>query len=709
MKKHYVLILLLSVSFFAKAQDPFITFEVLSTQASEDDGTITIAVSISEEADVSTDISMVYTNDLNTSFILDTPTLTFTTGGPTTQNATITLTDNTEGNQDYLVSLALENIVGGQEGEITLHNVYVIDDELQAPTATNALAMSFETSFEVAGAEIVTHDADSNRLFVSNSGDASVEVIDFSNPLTMSLITSIDMSAFGDEVTSVSAYNGAVAVAVKAANQSNGQVVFIDTDGNVLSNVEVGSLPDMVTFTPDGTTLLVANEGEPNDDYTIDPEGSISVIDLSGGIESLVQDDVTTLTFNAFDAEQAVLEAAGVRIFGPGASVSQDLEPEFITVTDDSTIAYVSLQENNAYAVIDLTIPSITEVTSWGVKNHLLEENALDVSNRLDFVFMSTWNIAGMYQPDAITNYTVNGTNYIVIANEGDARDYDGFSEEVRIDDLDLDPEAYPDVAILQIDENLGRLRTTNATGDTDGDGDIDIIHAYGGRSFSIVNAATGEVVYDSQDILERIIKEDPTYGVIFNATNDENNFKNRSDDKGPEPEAVIVQQIGDQWYAFVGLERIGGIAVFNVTDPTAPTFETYVNNRDTTLDIENPEGDLAPEGVIYIAPEDNTTGNGLIVVANEVSATIAVYSLANDTLDIDEFTTTDTAIKVYPNPAENGNLFFSQESGYDMYDMLGRKVASSPLASQIHIDTISKGIYIIKFSNGTAQKVIIK
>ncbi len=709
MKKYYVLILLLSVSFFAKAQNPLITFETALTQASEDDGTILIAVSISEEADVTTDIGMVYTNDLGSSFTLNTPTLTFTSGGPITQNVTITLTDNIDENQDYLITLALENTVGADPGEEIVHNVYVIDNELQAPTATNTLGMSFETSLEIAGAEIVTHDAGSNRLFVSNAGDASIEMIDFSDPLNMSFITSIDMSAFGAEVTSVSAYNGVVAVAVKAADQGNGQVVFIDTDGTVLSNVEVGSLPDMVTFTPDGTMLLVANEGEPNDDYTIDPEGSVSVIDVSGGIESLVQDNVTTLSFTAFDADQAALEAVGVRIFGPGASVSQDLEPEFITVTEDSSLAYVSLQENNAYAIVDLTIPSITEVTSWGVKDHSLEENALDVSNRLDFVFMSTWNIAGMYQPDAITNYTVNGTNYIVIANEGDARDYDGFSEEVRIKDLTLDPDVYPNASILQIDENIGRLRTTNATGDTDGDGDIDIIHAYGGRSFSIVNANTGEIVYDSQDILERIIKEDPTYGPIFNATNDENNFKNRSDDKGPEPEAVIVQQIGDQWYAFVGLERIGGIAVFNVTDPTSPTFETYVNNRDATPDVENPNGDLAPEGVIYIAPENNATGNGLIVVANEVSATISVYMLANDTLNIEEFSSTGNTIAVYPNPSRNGLIFFSKETGFEMYDMIGRNVASTKSATQVDVAALKSGIYIIHFDNGTTQKVIIK
>ncbi|WP_299766341.1 choice-of-anchor I family protein [uncultured Dokdonia sp.] len=686
-----------------------ISFNEELTQVSENDGVVTIPVSISEAADATVVITVTLTNDLESSFVLNTTTLTFTADGATTQNVMMNLADNTDPNQDYYIALALENSIGAEEGEFTTHTVYVLDDELQTPNAANVLGMSFTTNIEVNGAEIVTHDMESNRLFVSNAGDNTVEVIDFNDPLNLTTLPAIDMSTFGDEVTSVSAYNGTVAVAVRAADQGNGQIVFIDTDGTVLSNVEVGSLPDMVTFTPDATKVLVANEGEPSDDYTIDPEGTISVIDITGGIETLTQAEVTSLTFTNFDADQAALEAAGVRIFGPEASISQDLEPEFITVTDDSTIAYVSLQENNAYAIVDLVTPSITAVEAWGVKDHSLEENALDVSNRLDFVFMSTWNTVGMYQPDAIANYTVGGTNYIVIANEGDARDYDGFSEEVRINDLNLDPTAYPNAHFLQMDETLGRLRTTNATGDTDGDGDIDLIHTYGGRSFSIVNADTGAIVYDSQDVLERIVKEDPVYGVIFNTTDDENVFKNRSDDKGPEPEAVIVKEIAGQWYAFVGLERIGGIAVFNVTDPTAPTFETYVNNRDTTIDIENPEGDLAPEGVIYIAPEDNATGKGLIVVANEVSSTISIYTLENDTLSTEEFTISNETITIYPNPTSNGTLYFSKESGFVMYDLVGRQVASSPLASQVQINTLKTGVYLINFDNGTTQKVMIK
>ena len=248
----------------------------------------------------------------------------------------------------------------------------------------------------------------------------------------------------------------------------------------------------MLTFTPDGTKVLVANEGEPNDDYDIDPEGTISIIDLTNGVENITQNDVTSLNFNDFDASQETLAASGVRIFGPGASVSQDLEPEYITITEDSTTAYVSLQENNAYAIVDIETSTITAIEPYGFKDHSLTENAFDASNRIDFIFMSSWNTLGMYQPDAIANYDVNGTNYIVMANEGDARDYDGFSEEDRVGDLDLDPTAYPNADIIQLDENLGRLTVSTAIGDTDGDGDIDQIYSYGARSFSILDTTTG-------------------------------------------------------------------------------------------------------------------------------------------------------------------------------------------------------------------------
>ena len=204
--------------------------------------------------------------------------------------------------------------------------------------------------------------------------------------------------------------NGLVAIAVSANVETDlGSVVFTDLDGNNPVEVQAGALPDMLTFTPDGNSVLVANEGEPTEDYTIDPEGSVSVIDVTGGLAGITQAEVTQINFNAFDSQQATLIADGVRIYGPGASVSQDLEPEFITVSEDSQTAYVACQENNAYAIIDLTTNTVTDIKSFGLKDHSLPENTLDVSDETDFIFDASWPIKGMYMPDGITNYTVGG------------------------------------------------------------------------------------------------------------------------------------------------------------------------------------------------------------------------------------------------------------------------------------------------------------
>lgn len=708
MKKNYAFLCILFLPYFTYAQDITINFEESQVVLSENSGTTPLAISISETTDLTASINVTFTNDENESFSIE-DSVNFVNGESTVQTIDLTVADNDTLGKDYLIVLSIQDPNGATLGEDSVQTIYITDDEAHAPEAGNILEIQLSNSIEVNGAEIVTYDAESARLFVSNSGDTAVEILDFSDPTNMSFISTVILENFGDEVTSVSAFDGIVAVAVKAEDQENGTVVFMDTDGNVLSNVTVGSLPDMLTFTPDGTKVLVANEGEPNDEYTIDPEGAIAIIDLTSGVATITNEDVTLLDFNAFDSEIETLRASGVRIFGPNASVSQDLEPEFVAISDDGTTAYVSLQENNAYAIVNLETQTIEEIIPYGFKDHNLEENAFDASNDLDFVFMSSWKTFGMYQPDAISYYSVNDVDYLVIANEGDARDYDGFSEEVRVRDLILDPTAYPDAAIIQEDENLGRLRCTNATGDTDGDGDIDQIYSYGGRSFSIINAETGAQIYDSGDLLERITSEDEVYGAIFNATDDENNFKNRSDDKGPEPEAVTLANINEQWYAFVGLERIGGVAVFNITDPQNPTFEKYVNNRDTTPDVENPAGDLAPEGIIYIAPEDNPSGIGYMVVANEVSSTITAYELANDTLSIEDNKTAQNEITIFPNPAQDGLIYFSQVTSYRIIDLQGRLITSGEQAISAPVNTLKSGMYIINFENGSSQKLIKK
>ncbi len=200
--------------------------------------------------------------------------------------------------------------------------------------------------------------------------------------------------------------------------------------------------------------------------------------------------------------------------------------------------------------------------------------------------------------------------------------------EEVRVSDLELDSTAYPDAGILRQSHALGRLTVSGVDGDADGDGDVDQIYVYGGRSFSIWRAATGELVFDSGDQLERLTAADPVFGELFNASNDNNSFKNRSDNKGPEPESVTTAVINGTVYGFVALERTGGIVVYDLSNPAGPVFVEYVNSR-TPGDDEG--GDLGPEGILHIQPANSPIDTGLIVVANEVSATISVYVVEED------------------------------------------------------------------------------
>lgn len=480
--------------------------------------------------------------------------------------------------------------------------------------------------FDESAAEIAAHDPHTQRLFVINANSGQVDVLDIRDPTAPAVLFSIDLSSYGAAVNSVDVYQGLVAAAVEAdASTDNGRVVFMDVDGQVVAAVEVGALPDMLTFTPDGKQVLVANEGEPNDDYDIDPEGSVSIIDLPADIGTLSPIHVRTADFGAYNG--AALDPS-IRIFGPGATVAQDLEPEYITVSKDSKTAWVALQENNAIAVLDIASGQFTELRGLGFKDHSLPGNELDASNQDGTINITNWPVLGMYQPDAIASYRYRGRTYIVSANEGDARDYDGYSEEARVRDLPLDPDVFPDAEELQQNENLGRLTTTTVNGLNPDTGLYEEIYAFGARSFSIWSKDL-EQVYDSGADFEHITAEiDPDN---FNANNDDNDsFDSRSDDKGPEPEGVTVARLWGRTYAFIGLERVGGIMIYDITRPYRPAFVQYLNNRNFDVDAETPEaGDLGPEGLIVIRGKDSPKlGIPLLVVTNEVSGTTTLFRI---------------------------------------------------------------------------------
>ncbi len=303
--------------------------------------------------------------------------------------------------------------------------------------------------------------------------------------------------------------------------------------------------------------------------------------------------------------------------------MAQDLEPEYIAVSDDSKWAYATLQENNALAKIDIDNAKVLELIPLGYKDHSLFGNLLDASDKDDTINLAAYpGLLGMYQPDAIASFTAKGKTYLITANEGDARDYDTYAEEARIKDLNLDTTAFPNAGELRQDEWLGRLTVTTANGDPDGDGDFDHLYSFGGRSFSVWGDQ-GNLIYDSGDDLEQLTALPQAQN--FNADQDENDPDKRSDNKGPEPEGIVLGKIGEKIYAFVGLERIGGIMVFDISEPAQPAFVQYINPRDFSINPETAIG-IGPEGLDFVPQGLSPNGKPLVIAANEVSGDITVF-----------------------------------------------------------------------------------
>lgn len=540
--------------------------------------------------------------------------------GQTTGTVTFTVRNDAEAEGTETAVLT----ISGPSAGITLGTPVTQNIAITDNTCQPLLRKSTATSAN--GAEISAYDSASKRVFTV-AGPA-MEYYNLSNTGTLSGPNNIPSGFTVGSNTilpnSVAVKNGTVAVsyAIVGANnaQQPGVVAFYNAATTAyINHVTVGYLPDMLIFTPDGSKILTANEGEPNSygqGTSVDPEGSVSIIDISGGVASAT---VQTAGFTSFNGQAATLRAAGVRIYGPGATVAQDLEPEYIAFSADGSKAFVTLQENNAVAEVDIATATVTQILPLGLKDHNLAGNGLDASDQDGgTINIQNWPIKGMYQPDAITSFTVGGNTYYITANEGDSRAYTGFSEEVRVGNAAyvLDPTMFPNAATLKLNANLGRLQLTNATGDTDNDGDFDEIHAFGARSFTIWNSSFARI-FDSGDQLEQITAAQTP--ATFNSDGTTGSFDTRSDNKGPEPEAVTTGMVNGVLYAFVGSERTGDILVYDISNPAAPVFKQY---------IDNPT-DLQVEGLLFVPAQESPTGKALIIASAEISRTVSVYEFS--------------------------------------------------------------------------------
>lgn len=457
------------------------------------------------------------------------------------------------------------------------------------------------------GAEIPALNRAGTRAYVSNVASSTLDVYDLSQLASPRLVRQIPTGG-GPNSVAVSEQLGRIAVAVEATpSTSPGEVVLFDLEGSEQRRITVDALPDSLTFTPDGRTLLVANEGEPADG--VDPEGSVSVIDFTAGADAPVV--VTRAGF------AGVPLSGPVRVFTLGATVAQDLEPEFISVAPAGDVAYVSIQEANAIGILDLATRSFRVVRSMGFKDHGRSGNGLDASDRDGAINIRTYpNVFGVPQPDAIGAYRIGARTFLATANEGDSR---GF-EETRVGStgagsVPLDPTRFP--AAVRASTALGRLTITNENrGDLDGDGDRDQIFAFGARSMSILDA-DARLRSDTGDGLEQLTAA--RQPLAFNSQGTAATFDTRSDNKGPEPEGLVIGSAFGRTYSFLGTERIGAIAAYDLS--------SFAGRARLAGYAPSTAADVAPEGLAF-SPARPGRSNPILVVANEESGTLSVFAV---------------------------------------------------------------------------------
>lgn len=708
----FTTILLFSIFYTSNAKAQSISFEKAINVVNENNGNIVINLTLTSPTTSSVDV-VLKPNSFNTAdnndFTFSSQTLNFTSSSSITQSITIPINNDNDIEQsaEYFV-ISLENPVGLTIGTNSITTIYIKDNENKAPIPNNAINLDYIASFDPSGAgastcEIVVHDPASQKLFSISAISKKLDIINFSNPNSLSLISSIDMSPYGG-ITSVAVKNGIVAVASPNSNeQLDGSVVFFDTNGVFIKQVTVGALPDMIVFTPDGTKILTANEGQPNDSYSVDPEGSISIIDISGGVAALTQSNVTTLNFTSFNSQENSLIASGIRKTKSTSTLSQDFEPEFITISPDSQKAWVSLQENNAIADIDLATSSITSVWPLGANDVSTFGKGMDISDNNGQILIANWPIKAYRIPDAIANYNYNGVNYIVTANEGDEKEYTGLNERTTIGAVTLDPTVFPNAAMLKNSNNAGRLRISNLHGNTDADAEFEEIYCLGSRSFSIFDASSKDIVYDSGDDFETYLATTNPFSSIFNADHGSNTIKNRSRSKGPEPEGITLANLYGKTYAFISLERTGGVMVYDITNPTNVNFVDYKTSRNTS----SYGGDNGPEGITFIAANDSPNNKNYIAVANEISGTIALFEVNSAFLSSKDFEHKKT-FTIFPNPSNNGIVYFNRMASYELFNLSGKLIQSGENAYEISTTNMEKGFYILKTGEGFVQKLVI-
>lgn len=474
-------------------------------------------------------------------------------------------------------------------------------------------------------AEIVTYNKDDKIFYVVSGVTQSIDLVKINSDGSTERKKRIEIGEIledkninAGDMTSVSYSDekNLLAVAVQDEDyKNNGHIVILDKDGNYKEAYECGVQPDMVTFTKDGKYIISADEGEPREGYDngIDPKGSVTIINVEGKSTIKVE----------FNINRVEALNNGV-LLKKDSNPAEDLEPEYIAISDDNKTAFVSLQENNAIASIDIESGNINYVKGLGFIDHSVEGNEIDAvggKGKNAKIDIKNDNFLGTPMPDGIAFLSKNGKDYILTANEGDAREWRKKKNK------------YENTKSKKFDEKADKKTEYLDNDKTDGL-DENKIYLLGGRSFSIYDASNLAKVYNSGSDFEKITAR--IFPDFFNTSNDEDKGPDeldaRSNKKGPEAENIAVLNIKDKTYAIVGLERISGIMIYDITDPSNPVYKDYFNNRIFIKSVNDKEeiglekrGNIGPEGLCAIEAKDSPTGKPIVLVANEVSGTVQV------------------------------------------------------------------------------------
>lgn len=550
------------------------------------------------------------------------------------------------------------------------------------PTAVSLTLLSRFSSgqFGVDAAASVAYYGGNKTALIANRHSNRVEVISLTNPATPQMTAQIDASAAAatalaramGPVAAVAAYDDPVAtndrdriaVTVLGAGVSDrgAVVIYKAADRSLVTVLQAGIGPKAVSFSQDGRFIVTADEGAPNADYSVDPEGSISVVDLTPAATppaTTAPPAISVLDFRAFNLSGVVpipttsreTEIAGdVRFTGrPGVTRAQDFDPVAVATAVNSR-AYVSLQENNAMATVALNPARIETVVGVGSMDFNTATTSMDASDQDGGGALAARPVRGFRQPGGLVAYRNTDEVLLLTANTGAPRMSAAFNETTRAATLNLDPVVFPTAATLQLNTNIGRLvvsptegnapATTTPAPGVPQDPDLETIFAFGARSFSVVRTI-GFPVYDSGNDFERITLE--RLGANFNSAAATNGTGDtRSDDQGPAPKAIAMGQIDGATFAFIGLSEVGGVMVYAM-DATlrVPRFLEYKNERVFSVATSNPDGnadgapdanpaagDLGPTQMVFVPLSASPTTDSLLLVANAVSGTTTIYAV---------------------------------------------------------------------------------